>query len=277
MKTATRCARSCWPTCWPPGAHFAQVPVRRAGLAPVRGHHRAARVLPTRTEAAILAAQGGCAGGLPAARRRPDRPGRGQLRQAPACLTCWHRRYVAVDIRWTFCATPCKRCSTATRRWTWWAWGWTFRRAGAAGHAGRRSSAAGAVLPGSSIGNFTPVQALGFLRSVHAACGPAPGSGLLIGVDLVRTRPSWRPPATTLGVTAAFNRNLLPHINRLAGTDFAGRLAPCGAVQRRAVAHRDAPGSAAGTDGALAGRRARLCHRRAHPYGERLQVDDGGL
>lgn len=76
--------------------------------------------------------------------------------------------------------------------------------------------------PGSSIGNFTPDDALGFLRSVHAACGPVAGSGLLIGVDLVKDTAALEAAYDdALGVTAAFNRNLLPHINRLAGTDFA--------------------------------------------------------
>lgn len=72
--------------------------------------------------------------------------------------------------------------------------------------------------PGSSIGNFTPEQALAFLCRARAACN---GGGLLIGVDLVK------PPQAlesayddALGVTAAFNRNLLPHLNRLVGTDF---------------------------------------------------------
>lgn len=80
--------------------------------------------------------------------------------------------------------------------------------------------------PGSSIGNFTPDEALGFLRTVHAACGAAgsggAGSGLLIGVDLVKgTAELEAAYDDALGVTAAFNRNLLLHINRLTGTDFA--------------------------------------------------------
>jgi L-histidine Nalpha-methyltransferase len=76
--------------------------------------------------------------------------------------------------------------------------------------------------PGSSIGNFTPTEALGFLRSLHTACGPVAGSGLLIGVDLVKGSAELEAAYDdALGVTAAFNRNLLPHINRLAGTDFA--------------------------------------------------------
>ena len=75
--------------------------------------------------------------------------------------------------------------------------------------------------PGSSIGNFSPAQALLFLRSLHAVCGPVPGSGLLIGVDLVKDKAELEAAYDdALGVTAAFNRNLLLHINRLCNTDF---------------------------------------------------------
>ncbi|MEO8119058.1 MAG: L-histidine N(alpha)-methyltransferase [Rhodoferax sp.] len=72
--------------------------------------------------------------------------------------------------------------------------------------------------PGSSIGNFTPDEALVFLRQARQA---ANGGAALIGVDLVK------PVAVleaayddALGVTAAFNRNLLRHINHLLGSDF---------------------------------------------------------
>lgn len=72
--------------------------------------------------------------------------------------------------------------------------------------------------PGSSIGNFTPEEALGFLRQARAACA---GGALVIGVDLVKDKailePAYDDP---LQVTAAFNRNMLLHFNRLAGTDF---------------------------------------------------------
>jgi len=73
--------------------------------------------------------------------------------------------------------------------------------------------------PGSSIGNFTPDAALSFLCQAHAACR---GGALLIGVDLVKPRPileaAYDDP---LGVTAAFNRNLLLHLRRLVGADFS--------------------------------------------------------
>lgn len=78
--------------------------------------------------------------------------------------------------------------------------------------------------PGSSIGNFTPEQALGFLQSLHHACGTAPGSGLLIGVDLLKDPAEMEAAYNdALGVTAAFDLNLLLHINRLVGSDFAVR------------------------------------------------------
>jgi len=75
--------------------------------------------------------------------------------------------------------------------------------------------------PGSSIGNFTPTDALVFLRSVHTACGHVPGSGLLIGVDLVKDVAELEAAYDdALGVTGAFNLNLLLHINRTLGTNF---------------------------------------------------------
>ncbi|WP_372525586.1 L-histidine N(alpha)-methyltransferase [Piscinibacter sp.] len=75
--------------------------------------------------------------------------------------------------------------------------------------------------PGSSIGNFTPEAALPFLRSIRDTCQ---GGGLLIGVDLVKPVDVLEPAYDdALGVTAAFNLNLLLHLNRLIGSDFALR------------------------------------------------------
>jgi L-histidine Nalpha-methyltransferase len=79
--------------------------------------------------------------------------------------------------------------------------------------------------PGSSIGNFTPDEALAFLKRIRSACNvQSAGStqgGLLIGVDLVKGVPELEAAYDdALGVTAAFNRNMLLHINRLIGSDF---------------------------------------------------------
>jgi len=75
--------------------------------------------------------------------------------------------------------------------------------------------------PGSSIGNFTPERALLFLKQLHGVCSSAEGSGLLIGVDLVKDKATLEAAYDdALGITAAFNRNMLLHFNALAGTDF---------------------------------------------------------
>lgn len=76
--------------------------------------------------------------------------------------------------------------------------------------------------PGSSIGNFAPAQAEAFLRRIRAACG-ADGA-LLIGIDLIKEKAILDAAYDdALGVTAAFNLNLLHHLNRLLGANFEVR------------------------------------------------------
>jgi dimethylhistidine N-methyltransferase len=75
--------------------------------------------------------------------------------------------------------------------------------------------------PGSSIGNFTPEEATRFLAALHGLCRHK-GSGLLIGVDGKKEKPRLDAAYDdALGVTAAFNRNALLHLNRRYGFDFA--------------------------------------------------------
>jgi L-histidine Nalpha-methyltransferase len=79
-----------------------------------------------------------------------------------------------------------------------------------------------AFYPGSSIGNFAPDEALSLLQRVQRLCAQgASGGGLLIGVDLVKPieilEPAYDDP---LGVTGAFNLNMLRHINKLLGSNF---------------------------------------------------------
>jgi dimethylhistidine N-methyltransferase len=72
---------------------------------------------------------------------------------------------------------------------------------------------------GSNIGNFDRPGADAFLRSVRA--GTAAGDMLLLGADLVkRERDLILAYDDPLGVTAAFNRNLLVRINRELGGRF---------------------------------------------------------
>jgi dimethylhistidine N-methyltransferase len=77
--------------------------------------------------------------------------------------------------------------------------------------------------PGSSLGNFGPAAAAQFLHRLRAACGDEPGA-VLIGVDLVKSTETLTAAYDdALGVTAAFNLNILRHVNRLLGSDFDTR------------------------------------------------------
>lgn len=76
--------------------------------------------------------------------------------------------------------------------------------------------------PGSSIGNFSPEQAIDFLRGLRANAGA--NGALLIGVDLVKDSALLDAAYDdAIGVTAAFNLNLLRHLNHLVGADFEVR------------------------------------------------------
>ena len=73
--------------------------------------------------------------------------------------------------------------------------------------------------PGSSIGNFAPEQAIAFLRRLRASADG--DGGLLIGVDLIKDDAILDAAYDdALGVTAAFNLNMLRHVNGLIGADF---------------------------------------------------------
>jgi len=72
---------------------------------------------------------------------------------------------------------------------------------------------------GSNIGNYNKVEALALLRTLRAALSE--GDGLLIGADLKKPESeliaAYDDP---IGVTAAFNLNVLARINRELGGDF---------------------------------------------------------
>jgi dimethylhistidine N-methyltransferase len=77
-----------------------------------------------------------------------------------------------------------------------------------------------AYYPGSTIGNFVPRDARQFLARVATVCGP--DGGLLIGVDLKKDPLMLhRAYNDALGVTAAFNLNILARLNRELAMDFA--------------------------------------------------------
>jgi L-histidine Nalpha-methyltransferase len=100
--------------------------------------------------------------------------------------------------------------------------------------------------PGSTIGNFTPEDAIALLRRTARLCGK--GGALLLGADL-RKSPGVIEAAynDSQGVTAAFNRNLLARINRELEGDFVlDQFAHCafynagpGRVEMHLVSQRD--------------------------------------
>jgi uncharacterized SAM-dependent methyltransferase len=72
---------------------------------------------------------------------------------------------------------------------------------------------------GSNIGNFDPPGAAAFLHDVRASLNKK--DALLVGIDLVKPgRRLLAAYADPLGVTAAFNRNLLVRINRELGASI---------------------------------------------------------
>jgi len=75
---------------------------------------------------------------------------------------------------------------------------------------------------GSTIGNLDPAEGAAMLRNLRGALGA--GDALLLGVDLRKPRSILEPAYDdALGVTAAFNLNLLQRINRELGGHFVLR------------------------------------------------------
>jgi uncharacterized SAM-dependent methyltransferase len=73
--------------------------------------------------------------------------------------------------------------------------------------------------PGSSIGNFSPAEAAAFIARLQELCGE--DGRILLGVDLAKDREVLEAAYDdALGVTAAFNLNILNNVNRLLGSDF---------------------------------------------------------
>ena len=72
---------------------------------------------------------------------------------------------------------------------------------------------------GSNLGNFDPLEARAFLGRLRGALRP--GDALLLGTDLVKPEAELRLAYDDpLGVTAAFDLNLLVRLNRELGADF---------------------------------------------------------
>jgi dimethylhistidine N-methyltransferase len=73
--------------------------------------------------------------------------------------------------------------------------------------------------PGSTIGNFQPDEAHTLLETMRLEAGT--GGTLLIGVDLIKDIDIVLPAYNdSQGITAAFNLNVLNHLNNAIGADF---------------------------------------------------------
>lgn len=179
---------------------------------------------PTRTEASIfLAAQSKLAALLPQGAAFIDL-GAGNCEKAARLFEAFRpARYVAVDISVDFLRSAIECLQRQFPELDMAAVGLDFSASLALPAELNLPDQIPKVLfyPGSSIGNFTPDAALQFLKQAHQACLPACGGGLLIGVDLVKSTAVLEAAYDdALGVTAAFNRNLLVHANAIAGTNF---------------------------------------------------------
>jgi dimethylhistidine N-methyltransferase len=93
-----------------------------------------------------------------------------------------------------------------------------FTRALSLPHAAQGRPVTG-FFPGSTIGNFTPDEALALLSGARTLLGS--GARFLVGIDIVKDEATLVAAYDDAqGVTAAFNKNLLARINREVGADF---------------------------------------------------------
>jgi L-histidine Nalpha-methyltransferase len=181
---------------------------------------------PTRTEAAILARHGAEMAAAVHARLGPRpvmiEPGAGSCRKAASLFSVLHpRRYVALDISVEYLREALLSLQREHPTLALVGVGLDFAARLALPPEALGSEPGPALLfyPGSSIGNFAPDQALRLLREARTA---SLGGALLIGVDRVKSTPLLEAAYDdALGVTAAFNLNLLRHLNRVLGSNFS--------------------------------------------------------
>jgi len=175
---------------------------------------------PTRTELRILDSCVGEIAALAGPRAEIVEFGAGSLRKVRLLLDAFDRpaRYVPLDISGDYLATsaatlradyPRLEVQPVVADYT-----QRLLLPAAAPGAGRRIG----FFPGSTLGNFTPPQALHFFEMTAQALR---GGALLLGADLVKD-PQLLHAAynDSQGVTAAFNLNLLARANRELGTRF---------------------------------------------------------
>ncbi|OQW43229.1 MAG: dimethylhistidine N-methyltransferase [Proteobacteria bacterium SG_bin5] len=173
---------------------------------------------PTRTETAILEAQGGAIARAVGPGRAVIEFGSGSSTKTPLLLRAVApAAYVPIDISGDFLRESSAALASAFPGLPVLPVEADFLRAVAL-PAGVAALPKLGFFPGSTIGNMAPAASVDLLRAMRASLGE--GALLLIGMDRVKS-PEVLVPAydDAQGVTAAFNLNLLERINReLAGT-----------------------------------------------------------
>lgn len=205
-----------------------------------------AEYYPTRTEAAVFAEQGASIAQATLAVTGPAPAlvdlGAGNCTKASRLFPLLHpAHYVAVDISVEFLRQSLQCLQREHPQMRMAGVGLDFSTALTL-PAGLIQGPAVVFYPGSSIGNFNPEQACTLLQQARQA---AQGGALLIGVDLVKPVDVLETAYDdALGITAAFNLNLLNHLNRLLGADFRLRewqhLAVFNAAESRIEMHLEA-------------------------------------
>ena len=180
-----------------------------------------AEYYPTRSEASLLQAHGAEIFGALQAGIPLVELGAGSCRKAETVLR-WTQvsSYTAVEIAAAFARAGLERLQQQFPDLTLQAIGTDFSEHLRLPDA-LRAGPVNLFYAGSSIGNFAPDSALRLLRSMHAVCA---GGMLVIGVDTVKDRSTLEAAYDdALGVTAAFNLNVLRHCKRVLGSDFDPR------------------------------------------------------
>lgn len=174
---------------------------------------------PTRTEAAVFAESGGAMGAMMPSNFQMIDLGAGDCRKAAGLFDALKPAgYVGVDISGEFLANavdvlsreyPAIAMQSLVRDFT---QPWTIPN-------DLLASSLLYFYPGSSIGNFTPEDAVRFLEMLPRS--ESGSTSLLIGADLVKPAEVLEAAYDdALGVTGAFNRNALLVANAQLGTDF---------------------------------------------------------
>jgi dimethylhistidine N-methyltransferase len=175
---------------------------------------------PTRTEAAIFAAQRAGLRSIVGTGKECVDLGAGDCGKAPLWLDLFApSRYVAVDIARDALARALPPLAARHPALDVLGVVADFTR-GLDLSRDLRGGPATFIYPGSSMGNFAPADALHLLRAIRGHCHDD-ASGLLIGVD-TKKDPARLAAAydDAEGVTAEFNRNVLLHVNRILGARF---------------------------------------------------------